>query len=59
MVDKYTDEERLERFKQIWLTERCKKLLAREKKRLSVEEKRELSEQKIINNLILKEYGKN
>lgn len=54
----YEDKEKLERHKQTWLTKRCSELVLQEKERLKREEGRELSNQKIINNLILEKYGK-
>lgn len=54
----YEDKEKLERHKQTWLTKKCSELILQEKERLKKEECRELSNQKIINNLILKEYEK-
>jgi hypothetical protein len=48
----YSDEEKLDRHKNVWLTEECYKLLRAEKKRLE-NLGRKVSMQKIVNNLIL------
>ncbi len=53
----YQDKDELERHRKTWLTKECYKLLKKEKQRLKREEERDVSMQKIVNNLILKAYG--
>ena len=54
----YGDDEQLEQFKAVWLTEKAYKLIKLERAKLKKENDREVSMAKIINNLILKEYDR-
>ena len=54
----YADDEQLEQYRSIWLTEKTYKLLKLERARLKEEEEREVSMAKIINNLIIKKYDR-
>lgn len=53
----YRDEEQLEQYKLIWLTQKTHNLLKSEKRRLK-KQGREVSMAKLLNNLILEKYGK-
>lgn len=53
----YEDDEKLVGNTRIRLSDKCKELIKKEKKRLLKEEGRSVSMQKIINNLILENYG--
>lgn len=53
----YSDDERLEQHKLVWLTKQTNYLLIKEKARLLKEEKRKVSKAKLVNNLILEKYG--
>lgn len=53
----YADDEQLEQHKAIWLTQETYRILKKERGRLKKEKDRDVSMAKIINNLILKEYG--
>jgi len=53
----YKDEEKLDKFKTVCLTEECHQLVFKEKERLKREDKRKVSLMKIINNLIIEKYG--
>jgi hypothetical protein len=54
----YGDDEQLEQFKAVWLTEKAHKIIKLERGRLKKENDREVSMAKIINNLILEKYEK-
>lgn len=53
----YSDEEQLDRYRKTWLTQEVYRIVKKEQSRLKKEENRELSMQKIINNLIKQKYG--
>lgn len=54
----YSDEEQLDRYRKTWLTKDVYKIVKKEQSRLKKEEGRDLSMQKIINNVIQEKYGK-
>lgn len=54
----YQDDEQLEQYRSIWLTQETYRILKKEKSRLKKEEQRDVSMAKIINNLIIGKYGK-
>lgn len=56
-MNKYEDEEELKLTKSAGLTEEAHSLLVKEKERLFIEEKRKISQSKIVNNLIIEKYG--
>ena len=53
----YQDKDKLEQYKQVWLTKEADDLISTEKIRLRKKENRRISKAKLVNNLIIEKYG--